>query len=482
MTVGADETRVVDARVAWPGVSRVSRTWQSLGGLGRKAMSGAAWTFGNHFLGQGMRLAGNLVLTRLLFPEAFGVMALVQLLMQGLAMFSDIGLGPAVVQSKRGDDPAFLDTVFTVQAIRGVGLWFIACVCAWPMAWLYETPELTWVIPVAGFTAVIQGLRSPAMLTAQRKIKLGKLTVLDLSGGAIGVGVMIAWAWWSPTIWALVAGGWATALYRTIMTHAWLSDRLSRFRIEREAATWIYRFVRWITASTAFTFLALQADRLILPALFNRAGGEAIEGEGVAYLAFYQLAFVLATMPTEIVGKVCTSVMFPAYAELSRRDTSRIRPAMHRFRRLVVPPMWVLMAVLMLVAQPLIELMYDPRYQQAGPMLELLAIAGMFTLLRATYNGCFIPLGKVSWILWMTIVDSVLRIGLPVIGFFAAGPDGFVGGVVGATAAGYLVMAAAMGRLGVWQRWLDAPFVLLSLAAFAFAAYSGPATVWSVWS
>ncbi len=41
---------------------------------------------------QFLRLASNLILTRLMFPEAFGLMALIQTFMVGLQMFSDIGI------------------------------------------------------------------------------------------------------------------------------------------------------------------------------------------------------------------------------------------------------------------------------------------------------------------------------------------------------------------------------------------------------
>ena len=63
------------------------------------------------------------MLTRLLFPEAFGLMALIQTFMIGLAMFSDLGIGPAIIQSDRGEDPDFLNTAWVMQILRGICLW-----------------------------------------------------------------------------------------------------------------------------------------------------------------------------------------------------------------------------------------------------------------------------------------------------------------------------------------------------------------------
>ena len=54
-----------------------------------------------------------------MLPEAFGIMALVNVLIQGLTMFSDVGIEPAIVQHRRGDEPRFYNTAWTVQILRG---------------------------------------------------------------------------------------------------------------------------------------------------------------------------------------------------------------------------------------------------------------------------------------------------------------------------------------------------------------------------
>src|SRR5687767_10200117 len=62
---------------------------------------GSAWSLAAYGGSQLLRFAGNLILTRLLVPEAFGLMALINALLQGLQLFSDIGIGPSIIQSAR---------------------------------------------------------------------------------------------------------------------------------------------------------------------------------------------------------------------------------------------------------------------------------------------------------------------------------------------------------------------------------------------
>ena len=75
------------------------------GELRRLAVRGSAWILGGQVAGQGLRLVSSLLLTRLLSPDLFGLIALAQLVNRGVAMFSDVGLRGNVVHHERGDDP-----------------------------------------------------------------------------------------------------------------------------------------------------------------------------------------------------------------------------------------------------------------------------------------------------------------------------------------------------------------------------------------
>src|SRR5690606_15288743 len=123
------------------------------------------------------RFVSNLILTYLLVPEAFGVMMLVNMAMTLLQMFSDLGIGPNIIHSKRGESTAFLNTAWTVQVIRGFVLWVVACLLAWPLAHVFNAQMLT-VMPVVGLNAAIMGFNSTRLFTLNRKLTIGRITML----------------------------------------------------------------------------------------------------------------------------------------------------------------------------------------------------------------------------------------------------------------------------------------------------------------
>src|SRR5438093_11787610 len=136
--------------------------------LKQRVLSAGAWSLGGYGLNLALRLGTNLLMTRLLVPDMFGTMAIAIIVMSGLAMFSDLGLRQSIVQSKRGDDSAFLNTAWAIQIIRGVLLWFLALGISMlvahansrglvPKDSVYADPNLPYVIAVLAFGTVIVG-------------------------------------------------------------------------------------------------------------------------------------------------------------------------------------------------------------------------------------------------------------------------------------------------------------------------------------
>ena len=107
--------------------------------LKRKAIIGGLWTFAGFGSSQLIRLIGNLILTRLLIPEFFGVMAVVNSLMIGFVLLSDFGVKQSLIQSKNGNDLTFLNTAWTIEVIRGCFLFVICCLCARPAVNIYNS-------------------------------------------------------------------------------------------------------------------------------------------------------------------------------------------------------------------------------------------------------------------------------------------------------------------------------------------------------
>lgn len=332
-------------------------------GLRSKALRGTAITLGGTAGQQLLRLASNLILTRLLFPEAFGLMALIQTFMIGLQMFSDIGLRPSIVQNKRGEDPDFLNTAWTIQVIRGVVLWLFSCALAWPLAVFYAEPQILQLLPVVGLTALIMGFATTKTATANRNLQLGRQTVITLITQGLGIVSMVVLALIWPSVWALVAGSIIGALAGVWAGHRYMPGVANRFRWDPSAAHDLMRFGRFIFVSTLAGFFVNQGDKVVLGKLVSFAD-----------LGIYNIGFFMASFPLMLGRMVAERVLFPLYRQIRPSESAANRAKIRRARSLLTGSLIVMFGGLALIGNLLIGLLYDPRYAAAGPMLIVLAL------------------------------------------------------------------------------------------------------------
>ena len=103
--------------------------------LRTRAISAGIWMLAGYGLSLCLRLGSNLLMTRLLAPEMFGVMAIAAMVTAILMMLSDLGIGQSIVRSPHGGEPVFLDTAWTVQILRGLGLWLVALTVCGLLYW-----------------------------------------------------------------------------------------------------------------------------------------------------------------------------------------------------------------------------------------------------------------------------------------------------------------------------------------------------------
>ena len=219
-----------------------------------KALRGSIWTLIGYGGAQVMRLLSNLILARLLFPEAFGLMALVNVFLQGLQMFSDIGIGPSIIQNKGGDQPDFLHTAWTLQIIRGFVLWLVTLLLAWPVAKFFavtnpDAMQLVRLLPVVALTALIGGFTSTSVFTLNRKLNMARITLLECIPQLFSLLVMIACGWLWRSVWALVAGGLTFSLVRLVLSHLWNDGPKDRLGWNADALQQLIHFGRWIFLS-----------------------------------------------------------------------------------------------------------------------------------------------------------------------------------------------------------------------------------------
>lgn len=337
---------------------------------------------GGYVAGYVLRILSSLILTRLLAPEMFGVMAVASVVQVTALMLSDVGLRPSVVQSRRGDDPAFLDTAWTLQIIRGLAVWTICIVVALMIWWsnragwvgagsVYAVAELPAIIVATGFTAVIFGFESTNCMTCDRNLDLRRISVMEIVSQVASLAVAVALAWATRSVWSFVLSAFVSAAIMVAMSHLYLPGRRNHFRLESEALGELARFGRWILLSSAFSVLASNGDRILLAGWITPTE-----------LGLYALAFNLVGMVSGAGMRLFWTVGSPAMSQVSRERPEALADIYYKFR-LPFDAIFILCAGgLYSGGDAIVALIYDARYANAGTALSILS----FGLLVARFE------------------------------------------------------------------------------------------------
>ncbi len=423
-----------------------------------RATSGAAWVGLSHSTQQVLRLVSNLILTRLLLEEHFGLMALVNVVIIGTRLFSDVGIGAALIQNKR-HDPDFVDTMWTIEIVRGFVLWLIAFMIAGPIASFYDEPILVDLVRVAALSSIIDGFRSTNYKTANRNLQMRAIVMLDLGSSIAGIVVMIIWASLVPTVWALAGGMLAAPVVATVWSWTLPGPR-NHLRFERRAARTLYHFGRWILVSTLFTFLASNLDRIIFGKLVT-----------MAVLGVYNIGLNLALVPSAVITRLSFEILFPVYSRFHQRGSAI--GSIYRNARLplMIFAGWATAGILA-GGPTIIELLYDPRYIEAGWMLQIL-VAGLWVgvALENSNRVALIALGHTRWTAAAGASKALGAAALIPVGWHLGGFPGAILGLAASDIASYLVSTIGVLRFGLDGRAQDFKMTLL-VAVSAFSAWS----------
>ncbi len=431
------------------------------GTLKRRTIRSAMFTVGGYGSSQVIRFVRSPLLAYMLFPDAFGLTAIVGMFVGMFQQFSDVGLGPAIVQSDRGDEKRFLDTAWTLSIARGVLLFCCMSLVAWPVSVIYKQPILAKLLVVAGANAIFNGFNSTALLTLSRHLKLGRLTVLGLGGEIVTTVVSIALAWKTHSVWSIIAGGLACSVVQMVASHFLVPGYRNRFAWDKQATHELFHFGKWIFVSTALTYFANESDRLIL--------GYCVP---MALLGFYSQAAGLVRMPWEVISRLAGNSLFPALSRCADGPRDVFARKVRTARSVILPMGAAAVIGLVLGAPPLVSLLYDHRYLAIGWMAQFLAIGLWVTILQSSADRALLALGQARPLALTNLVNMTLTVACSIAGyaigrgFHAADGtnfaiQGFILGVASGNVGGHLVVQAALKRNGISIYRQDLAYTLI---------------------
>lgn len=411
-----------------------------------------------------VRLISTICLTRLLSPDVYGITGLIMSIFYMFNMVTDVGLQAYVVRHDRSDEPDFLDSVFTIHAIRGLILTGVALLLAGPLSWILAKPQLVAPLMVASLIFLIDGHVSLHQFRALRGGKVQRFAMIDLLTGVSQTLTAIALAFLFRNIWAIIASMLIASAVRVWVTYSLFPGGRHSFRADRRIAADIWRFSRVVASSSALTLIIGLVDKLVLGRVLS-----------LSQFGVYVVASSLAAAPTAFAFNYASSIVYPTVAA-AWREGSSLGEAYYRCWGRLFYFYAFGGGILIGIADLLIRWLYDPRYISAADYLSILAVSTAIMMLTRSMEAVEVAAGRPRSALEMNFARLIWIVCGGIFAIVRMDPLIFVLTIGLVEVPAYIYAAWRLARSGV-IRWARDLSLLLPLAAGLavgqFASFAG---------
>lgn len=433
--------------------------------MAHRAVGGMAWVAWGSGAVALLKVVVLVLLTRLLTPADFGLVSAALVVVTFSLNFSQLGLGPALVQ-RPVLEPRHISTAFLASVGLGLavaaGLWLAAPL----IAQFFRMGHLTPVVRALALVFPITGLATVPESLLQRELRFRFLANRDVLAYGVGygaIGVALALMGWG--VWALVAAQLSQVFLRTgILLRS--APPLLGARPTWASFLDLLEYGVGQSVARVGVILANQVDNLVVGRWL-----------GVVALGYYSRAYQLMSVPTGLLGDVVDKVLFPTMARIQdnpRRLASAYLQGTASLAVLTLPA-GVVAAVL---APDLVAVAFGRRWEGLVPPFQVLALGMMFRTCYRMSDSLSRATGKVYRRAWRQVLFAVLVLLGALIGQHH-GLTGVAAGVLGAFFINYLIMAhlsLAVAEIS-WFRFIAAQLPALRLAVVVGAVTLATAAV-----
>lgn len=322
-----------------------------------------------------------IVLARLLTPEDFGLMGIALLTLVATQQFTNIGIDAALIHEKAGDIDHYLDTVWVLEAGRGLLIFVVLFLSAPFIADFFSEPRAVPLIQVIGIAPLVHGLRNPAVVYFRKDLAFHREFVLQTSGSLTQFIVGVGYALISPTVWALVIAYVSADFIKSTISYL-IHDYRPWPTFERAIAAELIHYGKWITGSSIIYYIYSRGDDAFVGWYLSATA-----------LGFYQYAYQLADTPATEVSTAISSVTFPAYSKL-QENPLQLKQALLGATRFTVFITFPMAFGIALIAPSFVPVVLGDDWRPMIVVLQLLAVYGLLHSMTRNFGSVWKAIGR----------------------------------------------------------------------------------------
>lgn len=251
-----------------------------------------------------LRFIRNLILARLLAPDAFGLMATVIAGVAMLEAFSEVGLRQSIIQNKKGSEHEYLNIIWWLSTIRGLTIYCIAWFAAPLIAELFSRTDSVMMFRVGFLVVLFNAMMSPRIAVLEKQMQFMNWVFLIQGSAVAGIIVAIGLAFYYQDAWALIYGYISETVFKFLFSYVFYPI-VPKFQYCRDYLKEIVHFSKGMYGLPIMALLFVQTDILVIGKVLS-----------LELLGLYVLARSISDMPQNLFAKIAQPLLLPSFSIL----------------------------------------------------------------------------------------------------------------------------------------------------------------------
>jgi lipopolysaccharide exporter len=399
-----------------------------------KAIAGVKWTARSAVIVNSLQVAQLAVLSRLLTPKDFGLMAMIMVIIGFAQAYTDVGVSKAIIYHQ--DITKYqLSSLYWLNIMGGVFVFILILVIKPIIIILYRDPRLEELIFFTALIFLIVPIGQQFEVLMQKELLFDQLAYIEIVSTVAGVLIAVTAALNNQGVFSLVWGLLTNAAVKTLIIGSiglkkWKPDIHFRFHEIRE----ILRFGMFQTGEVSINYLGRNLDKLLIGALL-----------GAQALGYYNVAYQLMVKPYKVFNPIITKVAFPLFSKI-QEETEKLRAGFLEVLQIVALFMVPVYTGMIVLSDLFVTVLLGQEWLSAIAVLQILSILGIFYSLGNPLGSLLLSKGRADIGFYLNVLMVILY---SVAIWFGArfGLQGIALGLVIST-------SIILFPLGFWIRWI----------------------------
>lgn len=404
-----------------------------MGQIKEKILGGIAWSVANQIGLQVLSIVFIGILSRLLLPSEFGLVAMVTLATNFLNVLKDFGFGAALVQKKEVTQEEY-SSVFWFNILIGVvlttGVWLAAPL----VASFYQEPILEIITKAISFTFLITSASIVLNNMLIKQMEFRQIFYRSLLSTLISGITAVVLAFLGYGYWALIAQVYLNLITMLLFTYLRLNWRPS-FILDTNHIKKLMPFSLPLIGDQSLNYWTRNIDNLLIGRVF-----------GTTELAFYTKAYSLMLLPVRQISGTITKVLFPSFS-LIQGDIEQIRRIYLKISGVIALVSFPLMTYLYIMGEEVILILLGKQWLESVPIFKILCFLGMIQSIGTLIGNIFISQGKTSLLFRIGLVSRAMMITGIIVGLYMGGVKGVALGYLLSSSTAFILETYFVGRI-----------------------------------